>query len=692
MPKALDEADLNRLYTDADSAHRSLLAEQRSNVLLVAGNHYSRRGTEYWRRIRHNKSLSGNQKLRLTKNHIQKITKTYINNIVSHAPGVRIVPKNKSEFADQKSAELHNSVWQDMKKRHNLDRFFHMQAKDFIELGESWAKIFFDPEEGQHLGVEEEVDDDGNVKKRKDGESVVLNNFTGDVTFERIFGFNVLTDPGARSWDECRYVIYRKMVDMKDLKEQFEDRPDLQDKIVESSKGTFQLFEGHGGYRQSTEKQTEIRETYWKPSPEYPNGYYWIGTETAILFKGELPHGLFPICHVGFDEASTSARSFSIIKQLRPYQAEINRAASKIAETQITFDDKIVTQTGGSVSAGGIIHGLKHVRSSGPITYLPGRAGDQYLSYLQFQIEQMYFAGNVAEDSAQKGQQNLEPYTLLFRSMREKKQFSLYAQKFECFIKEVAFKALTYAKKNYSSKMVIQVIDKKDRVNIDEFKSEDDLGFEIALEEVTDDIESMMGQQIALNHVLQFAGDKLSAEDAGQIISSMPLINDKNMLGDLTIDYDNFKSDVVSMDNGKFVPAEATDNHEYYVKKLTNRIKMKDFDFLPDPVKSNYDIKLRQHQQFLEQQMQDAAAATAGFIPSGGFLVTTDIRVPRADDPSKNERAKVPVEALAWLIERLEKQGQSQALFQSIPESSQADIGQTMALQAAGPQSPGPQG
>jgi hypothetical protein len=689
MSKRLKGADLRQLIDDAEAAHKNLFSEQRSNVYLVAGHHYLQRGKDYWRKVRNNLGVNSSrnpQKVRLVQNHIQKITKSYHNNILQAAPGVRILPKNKSEFSDQKAAELHQSVWNDMKKRHNLDRMFHLLAKDYVEIGEAWCKIFFDPAKGQKVQPELELDDQGEIVGRStDGEPLVPRRFTGDVEYERILGFNVKTDPGARSWEDCRYVIYDKMVDTQELKDQFEGDEKRIRAITETAKQTWQLFEGFGNYRPSKEGQTLVHEFYWRPNNDWPDGYYQIMVGSTILFEGELPHGIFPIVHVGFDEASTSARSFSIIKQLRPPQLEINRCLSKIAEHHTSVgDDKIVTTAGATLSAGATIHGIKHVKTNGDITYLPGRSGSQYVEHLGFNITQMYNIANLQESQIDKENANLDPYTMMFRNMREKKAFSPYISKFSDFIQIFCRTALDYAKRDYSTKMVVQVLDKKEQVNIQEFKNADDLSFIIAIEETSDDVETMMGQQIALNHVMQFASSNLKPEEIGQMIRSMPFINDEEMMSDLTIDYDNVKSDIVSMDAGRFVPAGEFDNHPYYIRKLTHRMKMKDFQFLPEPVQSNYQIKLDQHQQWQVQQQQAAAQASAGFIPSGGFLVTADIRVPKADDPTKTERAKIPVEALAWLIDTLEKQGQSQALFQSLPPSSQADIGRAMAAQGQG--------
>src|SRR6185437_12231988 len=103
--------DLNQLYDQADSVDHEVFAEMRSNLLLIAGDHYNKRRHDFLKRIRDSKDLTDQQKLRLTKNHVQKICKIYANNIVSMAPGVGFEPKQPGELQDQKSAELHHSVW-----------------------------------------------------------------------------------------------------------------------------------------------------------------------------------------------------------------------------------------------------------------------------------------------------------------------------------------------------------------------------------------------------------------------------------------------------------------------------------------------------------------------------------------------------------------------------------------------------
>ena len=118
MKKTL--ADLNREMMTSETADKFLFSEQRSNILLCAGEHYTKRNSKYWNRLRETRYLSQDQKLRITKNHIQKIVNIYKNYILTHAPGVAITPNNDKESQDRKSAELNDSVWQYAKKHHRL--------------------------------------------------------------------------------------------------------------------------------------------------------------------------------------------------------------------------------------------------------------------------------------------------------------------------------------------------------------------------------------------------------------------------------------------------------------------------------------------------------------------------------------------------------------------------------------------
>ena len=674
-------SDLQTLYTEAETVDFELFAEQRSNVLLIVGEHYAKQGSRFWNTIRDTKQLTSEQKLRLTKNHIQRITKKYTNNILRYAPGVLVAPKNSDELSDVKLADLHNSVWQDIVARKNIKDKIRQWAEDFVGIGECFVKVFYDDNQGDFKGMLQATDENGMPVHDEQGNPVPSEEavFSGDIVLERIFGPNLLRDPGAKSLDEAAWLCYRKMVPIKKLKEMFKGDKEKEKFINQSSDETFKVFDGIKGSYVDTKDQTMLREFYFRPCPMYPRGYYYISTRDGILFEGELPGGVFPIAAVGWDEVPTSPRSRSIIKQLRPYQIEINRTASKIAETQITLgDDKLLMQSGSKLTQGATLPGVRALQFTGAIPgILAGRSGEQYLPYMQSQIAEMYDVADIEQDDQEVNAQ-VDVYTQLYASIKDKKKFMVYGQKFEAFLQQICMICLKLAKAHYSDDRMVLVFGKNEQINIPEYKKASDLGFDIKLEPQTDDVESLMGKQLTLNHVLQYIGPQLSKDDIGKILRAMPYANSEEAFDDLTIDYDNANSDILAMDRGEFRPPNPTDNHDYVMKRLMHRMKQRSFEFLPLEIQQMYRQKYDAHNTLKAKQLEEIRMAQAGFIPTDGYLVVVDFYVTDPKDPNKTSRARVPYASIKWLLDRLEEQGKSQDELKTMETGALAALSEKM--------------
>lgn len=671
--------DLNRLYSEADQCDQEHFSEQRSNVLLIAGEHYTKRNSKYWNRVRDSKDLSSEQKLRLTKNHINRIAKFYVNQIMSHAPSVLVAPKNEKELQDQKTAELNNAVWQDLRKRQGLRLKTQSWCKDFIDLGEVALKLFWNPNKGRFMGYQAETDELGNVLTDENGQPTPSKTpvFEGEIEFERIWAFNLLRDPSAKTMDDSAFFIYRKMIDIAKLKALVGDDEEKLKMITEDKDDTYMVFDGNQTNYQKTDKQALLREYYFKPCVDYPQGYYYITTQSGILFEGELPYGIFPIVYTGFDEVQTSARHKSIIKQLRPYQAEINRSASKIAEHQVTLgDDKLLVQSGTKVTNGGHLPGVRTLQYSGAApTVLQGRAGDQYVSYMSSQIAEMYQVANMKELD-ESADTKLDSFAALWSNIRQKKKFSIYGEKFEGFLIQVCEVALKLAKEYYTPEMLIPAIGKNEYVNISEFKNSEPLCYKVKLEATNDDIETMMGRQLAINHALQYVGNQLSKEDIGKMLRTMPLGNLEESFSDLTIDFDSATNMILALDRGEAPIPNKYDEAKYMLKRLVARTRLADFMQLNPEIQQNYQNMIGIYMQIIEEQQQELLAAQADFIPSSGARIKVDYYVPDPKNPDRPVRATLPAESIDWLIKRLADQGSAQEQLTSQNQGAVAEMAQ----------------
>jgi len=690
---------LNALHLEGETCDVEIFSEMRSNLLLVSGEHYNRKYSNFFRRLRETKELNSEQKIRLTKNHVQKICKIYSNNIIALAPGVGFEPKNSSELSDQKAAELHESVWQDACEKYSIetDRIDEW-ADCFVNIGEVATKIFYDPQGGPVTHFEQLVDEaSGQPMFDQMGQPMPDKTkpvFAGAFVFEDIYGFNLRRDPSCKTMDESSYLEIQKMVPLEKLKKMFEGDPEVQKFIKESQDETFIVFDNARGGYQRVKNHAAVREYYFRQSARYPEGYFFITTKEGILAQGVLPGSIFPIVYKAYETIPTTPRGRSPIKQMRPYQVEINRSASKIAEHQITLgDDKLLIQNGTKVSPGMELPGVRSINYTGQEPgVLPGRDGSQYTQYMLSQIQELYQVMGVEEDTL-KDQSGQEPYTLLFQAASKKRYFQRNVRRFESFLVNVCKTYLKLAKVHLPDDQTIYAVGRNEQINIPEFKNAKDICYQIKVEPQSDDIETKLGKQMVLNHALQYAGAQLKPEDMGKILRQMPYANFDESFDDLTIDYDSAVNDILALDRGQMPQVNQYDNHVYLIKRLSSRMRKADFPFLPPQVQQLYAQIIDQHQQIEAQNQLAVQRAKSGYIPTDGYMAVCDLYVPDPKDPTTSKRARIPYSSLQWLVQQLEAQGQDLQQLEDMNQGAQAQIANKMSpTQPGGQANPPNQG
>lgn len=710
MAKSLE--DLNRIFRDAEEVDREIFAEMRSNLLLIAGEHYDKINKKAAHNLRTSnpKSGSADQKLRLTKNHMHKVKRSYKTAILEEAPSTTVGPKNPTEMQDVKDAEMNLSVWQDVKHRHKIEGRTDDWADQFVGIGEVCVKVYWNPAAGEFKGYEPKLDDEGNpvlvedesgateeiqqadgsivvqpVMVPEDDESRPI--FGGDFEFEDIFGFNLLREAGTTRMDEHgRAWVVRKMMDTQELKDRYLADKEKAEKIQETANETYIVFDSTRGTYEKKKGQTLVREYYWAPCSEYPEGYFMITTANVILEEGPLPFGIFPLVWEGFDKHPSTPRGRSIIKIARPWQAEINRASSAMAVAQLTLgDDKVLYQAGTKMSQGALLPGVRGIAYQGKEpTVLPGRSGAQYLDYIQYNTVEMYAALMVEDNDVIDKTGQLEPFALLFAAAKKKRKYGPYAAKFERFLVSLTELVLELAKHYLPDDAVIAATGRREQVNIAEFRKTSKLSQQIKVEPRGENIETQLGKQLTFQHLLQYVGKQLDPKMIGKLAKNLPFGNYDNAFEDLTIDEDIATNDMLALERGEQVQATQYVDPTYMVKKLTGRMKKPDFKVLPPPVQQAYDVLKTQYEQIDAEAQAKLAAAKNEYIPVDGALVTCDFYIPDPKDPTNQaKRAKVPQRAMEWLMQRLEEQGASQDKLEDMNVTALSEMATMMLAQKA---------
>lgn len=672
-------ADLDKLYDQAESVDKHDFAKMRSNLLLIAGDHYNRKGQKGLHdRLKNYDEFEKSMKLRLTKNHFGKIAHRYANIITSVAPDVKPMPKHEKEIQDQKSAELYGAIWQDGKEINDFHTLKLDLVDDFVGMGEVYSKLYFDQGAGALVGYEQAVDPmTGEPIFLPDGSPMPDQErpqYEGQIKFERVYAFNVILEPSCDGFKDSSYVCIRKSVPLEVLREMF---PQKAEKIRESGEKPFLVFDIDQGYRQSdSKKEVLLKEWYFRPCAKYPKGYYYIHITGEILDEGELPSTpdgriIFPIIAEYAEKIQTKRRGMSPLNPLRSYTREINRAASKIAETQISLgDDKLIVMNGSKISSGARLSGIRAITVTGqPPTILAGRSGDQYVAYMQGQIQEMYQVAELDNEDAMESQ--LEPILMLYRAGSQKRKFSRYIKRFESFLKKLCETYIDMAKTYYSDDRYVRAVGRNEAVNIAEFKKVVPQHVQIVIEATTEDLETRLGRQVSTMNILQYVGSQLDQNSIGRLMRNMPYGNFEDSFTDLTINDDMAMNDMLALDRGELPVVQVNDKHEYLIQRANSRMKQPDFKIVSDEVKENYQLYIQAHSDVLEQEKQAMIRAQSGFIPDSGAMVKADYYVVNPEKPEdKASRAEFPVMALEWLWNKLQEQGTYKKVMQDLPPSA----------------------
>jgi len=674
--------ELNKLHQDAKSLDKEAVAEMRSNILLIAGEHYSKRLQDaISMRSRTTGQSQEAYRLRITKNLLHRAHRLYVNAILSQAPGIAITPRNQTELQDQKSAELNQSVWDYAKDKYKINAFIREMASDFCGIGECIVKIFFDPTKGSLKGYEPQTDEFGNIVADEMGQPIADKEkpaFSGEFVFERIYAQNVFRDPSCTKMKDARWIGVEKLENTDSLKQRYKDDKKKQG-YLEQSNEEFVVFDtAKNGYGKE-KNQTLLLEYYFKPCAEYPNGYFYITTKAGVLEEGELPFGIFPIVWQGFDEHPTKPRASSFVKVARPWQAEINRASSQVALHSVTIgEDKLLYQAGTTVAQGSLLPGVRGITYQGQApTILPGRTGEQFFQYIAIQEQEMNRALMLDVLNEEK-QANLDPMSLLFKSMSQSQKFNFYSTKFGEFLVEMAELFLELAKKYLEGDELIAAVGRSEAINITEFKATTKLNHQIKVQEQNDTIETKLGKQLVMNHLLQYVGQQMNREDIGKLICEMPFGNWQESFSDFTLDSKNVKNDFLAMERGEQPMVSENDNSQYILKQVAKRKKERDFKLLSPQVQQLYAMYEQYHQQKLAKEAAALKAAQSEFVPVGGAMIACDMYVPQEDPQKAPKRVRVPYQALDWLVKLLEKQGAGLDALESMNQAQMAQLSQQL--------------
>lgn len=652
-PKEYTSQDIALLVKDSSQIDRTHFAKVRKNLRFVAGRHFinesgiggiSFQGTD-------------GETVRITSNQLKRVTDFHVEKMVGHRPRGKPFPANSNEIEDRKGSELHKSVLDYALNRMKWNDLMEDFAKNDFVTGEVVAKVYFDRKLGNLVAYDQ------------NGEGV----FEGDICAEPILPFNLLRPPGCSDIRKAEWLCVRKLLH-KDVVKSWVTG-EKKDKIEYSSsgQGNVQTSEIVAFTSDMTIEEFKdhilIYEFFFKKSPNCPEGWYILADENEKYRSEKLPGGIFPIVTNLYEKEATSPRGVaSIIRDCLPYQIDLNRIQSHVAQTQMSVGQyNLLLPTGAtlgnSIKRGGV-KAMMYNHSDPPIE-LKAQVATEYLPHMKYCIEMIERIGymNQKQDKNTNHPRNLE--SLAYQSIEERQIFSQPVARFERFVQDFCEKVLELARFYYTPGRVVEAVGRSEAVNISEFKNSKPMSSIIKIEAGSERTENSILKSEEAVKLLQYVKD--DSIDKALVAKAFPhLSKDENFKG-LTIKVDTAINRILALNRGEgpFVPDEYEDK-QYTLSRIIQSMRESDYKFKNQNIIQNYEMTKQAYQMAIAKEESDKFNESLGPIPTGGPPIYVD-RLTRVPGSKTGQLRKEVVDSVSydWFRKQLEKQGQSQEAIQS---------------------------
>jgi hypothetical protein len=132
-------------------------------------------------------------------------------------------------------------------------------------------------------------------------------------------------------------------------------------------------------------------------------------------------------------------------------------------------------------------------------------------------------------------------------------------------------------------------------------------------------------------------------------------------------------------------------DNNYYVQRITHRIKQPSFKTLAPEMQDVYYDLLQRHQEEITRKLDAERALKEEAIPTGGAMITCSMHMPDPDGEG-TKQLRLPYETLDWIVKALEKQGKSMEMLEGMNAENVAQMAEQMGLAGGMPGGQMPQG
>lgn len=388
-------------------------------------------------------------------NHMRSVLQQIVNIVTQNPPKFRARASN-SESKALKQAELAEKILEYYNREKRVSRYLRRAVEDAIVLSAGFVKVTWDPTSGEEMDADE-----------FSGEIT----YEGDLAFENPKLFDVAWDLRVREWEQVQWVICRGQENKWDLAAEF---PEFADDILQAEPAE-DNWTDDWNHVQDTDL-VDVYEFYHKDCPSMPGGRYVKYVESVALLDGENQYGRLPVYRIVPSEVTNSTIGYTPSFDLHGPQEALNHEASTICSNHAAFGvQNVWSHTGNNIQVsqlGGALNVIESEQKPEPLQMCqtPNEIFEAFQGFQQ-QVEILSGVNSVARGQPEESLKSGAALALV--DSKAIQAATGITQNYKQLIEDVGTAMIEILKVAASTKRVIEVVGRHDRLSQAEFSSDD---------------------------------------------------------------------------------------------------------------------------------------------------------------------------------------------------------------------------
>ena len=523
-----------------------------------------------------------------------------VSKITRYKPSIMTTPESNHE-KDIRGSEVAEELLHHEFRENNFDDLEERWVKGATKYGISFLNVDWDPNAKDRVIIDNQKE--GNVRLK------VEEIFEGDITYRTVKPINMVWDLTAESnWKDAKWVIEIMSVDPETLLYRF---PDMKDKIDASISKNGEMSNGESD--RDPKEAVLAWKFYYKPCPEFEEGYEAFGIDTAVLEANEFPfeHGKLPYIPLIYSTDDDFLFGKGIPQVTFELQTEYNKVKNiKIINENYSSAIKFMNPEGSGYDsdemtnrAGEVIYyaGDREPHWSQPQTV--SQELNDSLDRIRAEFQDITYVGSTSQGKPPEGirsgiaiQYLIENDDLNFAGVIRRKENAML---------EVCYMILSLMRQYFEDEdeRFYKVIGENKQYQLKQFKKTNlDGKYDIIIQNSNANPLSKAYKMDTIMQLVQYG--ILNQEDRGFIGENLQLGNLKGVYEDLEADRVRAMNEIDDMMSGKPHQIMEFDDHLAHFQTKVRYLK-KEYSKLSDDQKQIILAAANEHKSIIDQMQQE---------------------------------------------------------------------------------------